>query len=310
MNSKPFSTPILFLVFNRPDTTETVFRRIREIKPTRLFVSADGPRSQKPGENQKCAETRRIIEKVDWPCDVKTNYSDANLGCRKAVSTGIDWFFAQVEEGIILEDDCLPDLSFFSFCEALLAQYRDDSRVMHIGGVNFQNGNIRGDGSYYFSQLCHVWGWATWKRAWNQHDVNLSSYPLALEQKKLSDAYALPAMERYWKKNFDLVYNGIKDTWDFQWQYAVSIAHGLTILPNVNLISNIGFSGEATHTKDRIEGLSNRPTSSLAQIQHPAFMLPDVEADMYTFRRYQNPSKLLKLYRLLTSVVPLKRSRS
>jgi hypothetical protein len=309
MEIKQFQTPILFLIFNRPDTTERVFQQIRAVQPCRLFVSADGPRLQKPGEDQKCAETRRIIEKIDWPCEVKTNFSAVNLGCRKAVSSGIDWFFGQVEEGIILEDDCLPDLSFFFFCEALLAHYRDDSRVMHIGGVNSQNGNVRGEGSYYFSQLCHVWGWATWKRAWSKYDVDLSSYALALEQGKLAHAYALPAMERYWKRNLDLVYSKMKDTWDIQWQYAVSMAHGLAVIPNTNLISNIGFSAEATHTKNNITGLSNRPTSSLAQIQHPAFMLPDDEADIFTFRKYQNPSKPVKLYRLLLSFIPLKRSR-
>lgn len=308
MEIKQFQTPILFLIFNRPNTTERVFQQIRAVRPCRLFVSADGPRTQNSGEDQRCAETRRIVGNIDWPCEITTNFSDVNLGCRKAVSSGIDWFFGQVEEGIILEDDCLPDLSFFSFCEALLAQYRDDSRVMHIGGVNFQNGNMRGEGSYYFSQLCHVWGWATWKRAWNKYDVDLSSYALALEQGKLAHAYALPAMERYWKKNLDLVYNKIKDTWDIQWQYGVSMEHGLAVIPNTNLISNIGFSAEATHTKNVINGLSNRPTSSLAQIQHPAFMLPDDEADIFTFKKYLNPSKPVKLYRLLLSLIPLKRS--
>ncbi len=299
MTDQPFTTPILFLIFNRPDTTEKVFQRIRDIRPRQLFISADGPRQHKNGEDRLCAETRKIVEKVDWKCELQTNFSKKNLGCRIGVSSGIDWFFRHVDEGIILEDDCLPDLSFFHFCRSLLAHYRDDTRIMHIGGSNFQDGINRGSGSYYFSSLNHVWGWATWKRAWGKYDVDMKSYPQCLREEKLLQLFPDPASRRYWKKNFDLVYEQRKDTWDFQWQYATSFYQGLTIIPNKNLISNIGFNYNATHTVDLFHSLADRPTSNIALINHPAFVVPDLHADRYTFRKYMNPNKFKKTWQLI-----------
>ena len=299
MKTKYFQTPVLFLIFNRPDTTDRVFQQIRAIRPHRLFISADGPRLQKPGEDQKCAETRRIIEKIDWHCDVKTNFSAINLGCRKAVSSGLNWFFNQVSEGIILEDDCLPDISFFHFCETLLQYYKNDDRVMHIGGVNFQDGIVRGTGSYYFSRISHIWGWATWKRAWDKYDVNVSTYPQLLERQQLSTVFPDPATRKYWQKNIELVYKKRKDTWDIQWQYAVSINNGLAILPNVNLVSNTGFDLNATHTVDNLNTLANRPTTHIDTINHPVFIAPDLQADAYTLNKYMNPNKLKKTWQLI-----------
>jgi hypothetical protein len=299
MKIKSFQTPILFLIFNRPDTTEKVFQRIRAIQPRRLFVSADGPRQHKIGEDRLCAETRRIIEKVDWKCELQTNFSKKNLGCRIGVSSGIDWFFRHVSEGIILEDDCMPDISFFPFCETLLEYYRDDERIMHIGGANFQDGNTHGDGSYYFSNINHVWGWATWKRAWDLYDVEMKSYPQCLRENKLLQLIPDPAIRKYWKRNFDLVYEQRKDTWDFQWQYATSFYQGLAIIPNKNLISNIGFDHNATHTIDNFYTLANRPTSSIALINHQEAIVPDLDADHYTFRKYMNPNKFKKVCLLI-----------
>ena len=299
METTHFHTPILFLIFNRPDTTERVFRQIQAIQPRQLFVSADGPRSQRAGEDRKCTEARRIIEKVDWDCEVKTNFSEVNLGCRKAVSSGIDWFFRHVNEGIILEDDCLADISFFLFCETLLEYYRSDDRVMHIAGVNFQDGRVRGPYAYYFSALIHVWGWATWKRAWDKYDVDISNYPRLFEQDLFSTVFPVPSMKRYWKKTMDAVYEKRKDTWDTQWQYALSIHHGLAIIPSVNLISNIGFSLNATHTIDNFDSLANRPTAQIGTITHPEFIVPDLRADGYTLRKYMNPNKIVKSWQLI-----------
>jgi hypothetical protein len=299
MKAKIFNTPILFLIFNRHDTTERVFQQIRAVQPRQLFVSADGPRLQKPEEYQKCAETRHIIEKVDWPCEVKTNFSEVNLGCRKAVSSGINWFFTYVTEGIILEDDCLPDISFFLFCETLLEYYRNNERIMHIGGANFQDGNTRGDGSYYFSNISHIWGWATWKRAWTLYDVHMKSYSEQIKQKILPRLIPDPSTCNYWKKNFDLVYENKKDTWDFQWQYAITMNNGLAIIPNHSLISNIGFDRNATHTIDNFHTLANRPTSSITLINHPALIVPDLSADRYTFNNYMNPNNFKKMLQLI-----------
>ena len=301
MTKTSFATPILFLIFNRPKTTEKVFQRIRRIRPQQLFISADGPRLNKPGEKELCEEARNIIKHVDWNCDVRTNYSTINLGCKKGVSSGIDWFFLHVNEGIILEDDCLPDLSFFHFCETLLKYYRNNERIMHIGGVNFQDGRMRGSASYYFSRFNHVWGWATWKRAWDKYDVNVSS--LHAEENRLYNYFPDHAMRKFWQKKFELVYKKGKDTWDYQWQYALSINNGLAIIPNINLVSNIGFEGEATHTTANIHMLANRPTKSIDTILHPIIIEPDHLADEYTFRKYTNPNKLIKLWRLIHQYV-------
>ena len=299
MTNEQFSTPILFLIFNRPDTTDKVFDKIRQIQPRQLYISADGPRPDKMDERQKCEETRKVIQRIDWKCDLKTNFSEKNLGCRVGVSSGINWFFNHVSEGIILEDDCLPDISFFHFCEVLLQYYRNDERIMHIGGINFQDGMARGSGSYYFSKINHIWGWATWKRAWDKYDVNVSTYPQLLEQKLFSTVFSNPAMRKYWQKNIELVHKNIKDTWDIQWQYAVSVNNGLAILPNVNLVSNIGFDLNATHTIDNFNTLANRPKSNIDSIIHPKFVVPDFQADAYTIRKYLNPNKLKKLWQLI-----------
>ena len=299
MANKAFDTPILFLIFNRPDTTEKVFQRIRDIQPRQLFISADGPRENKIGEDRLCAETRKIIEKVNWKCEIQTNFSKKNLGCRIGVSSGIDWFFRNVNEGIILEDDCLPDVTFFHFCETLLEYYRNDNRVMHIGGINLQDSMVRGNGSYYFSRISHIWGWATWKRAWQKYDVHMSTYPQFLEQNILHLLFPNPYTQRYWQKNFNLVYRKMKDTWDLQWQYTMLMNNGLAVLPNINLISNIGFDGDATHTTDSFSAIANRPTGIIDHIQHPLFVISDSDADEYTLKKYLNPPKLAKGWQLI-----------
>ncbi|HVN49162.1 MAG TPA: nucleotide-diphospho-sugar transferase [Bacteroidota bacterium] len=294
-----FHTPILFIIFNRPDTTARVFQQIRAIKPKQLFVAADGPRLQKIGEKEMCEQTRAILKQVDWGCDVKTRFSETNQGCKVGVSSAITWFFEQVEEGIILEDDCLPDVSFFSYCENLLERYRNDERVMHIGGANFQNNVHRGSGSYYFSQLPHVWGWATWKRAWSLYDVNMKLYPELLASGKMQIMFPHNQLNQYWQYRFDLAYKNQIDTWDIQWQYTLLVHHALSIIPNVNLISNIGFWENATHTKAQFNVLANIPTRSLKEIVHPQEIILDPKADLYSFHKYFSPPKIIKLYYLL-----------
>lgn len=279
-----FEVPIAFLVFNRPDTTARVFEAIRRIKPIKLLVVADGPRPDRSGETEKCAMARSIVELVDWPCEVMKNYSKINMGCKRRVSSGLDWVFDQVEEAIILEDDCLPDNSFFLFCEQLLAQYRYDERIMHIGGVNFQFGTIRGDGSYYFSHLNHVWGWATWKRAWKFYDVAMTSYPLFCKYHNLKSVLPDKKMQRAWLESFKHVYDNQLDTWDFQWTYAIWQQNGLSITPNANLVSNIGFGNNATHTIDSDNPFADVHLDSIVDLVHPMFMAPDLAADLFTFK--------------------------
>jgi hypothetical protein len=295
-----FNTPILFLIFNRPNTTKIVFSKIKELKPKYLFVSADGARPDKPNEKEKCNLARSVIDDIDWDCELKTNFSDVNLGCKNAVSSAITWFFQNVNEGIILEDDCLPDISFFHFCESLLEKYRNDNRIMHIGGVNFQDGAKRGDGSYYFSKISHVWGWATWKRAWDKYDVNITNLPEFVKQNAIANVYPNTKMQKYFLIDFNLVYKHQKDTWDFQWTFTLAVNNGLAIIPNKNLVSNIGFGADATHTVLKSDSASNRPFDKIDTLVDPLFVIPNFKADLYTFKKYMKVSKFKKIIRFFS----------
>lgn len=218
MSTTIFSTPILLIVFNRPVPTQIVLEHIKTMRPTKLFIAADGPRNDMPTDSARCAKVREIVSIIDWECDVHTLFRDKNLGCGLGPSLAISWFFENVEEGIILEDDCLPSQSFFKFCETLLEYYRNVPQIMHISGDNFQYGRKRGKGSYYFSHYTHNWGWATWRRAWKYFDFNL-----------------IPEEIR-------------SHVWDQQWELSVEKNNGVAILPNKNLVKNIGFGKDATHT--------------------------------------------------------------
>lgn len=276
------TTPVLFLIFNRPDTTQKVFNAIRQAKPKQLFVAADGPREGKEVEKEKCKQVKRIVEQVDWDCEVETLFRDKNLGCKIAVSFAIDWFFKNVEEGIILEDDCLPSQSFFWFCQELLEYYQNDTRVMHISGDNFQFGRIRGEGSYYFSKYSHVWGWATWRRAWKHYDVNMKNFVKFKREGQINNIFNIEQQRSYWSKIFQLTYEGKIDSWGYIWTYTCFINNGLSVLPNVNLVSNIGFNRDSLHTKDENSIFSKMKTKEIMEIKHPKFVLTDREADFLT----------------------------
>lgn len=282
MTSNQFNTPILFNVFNRLAESRKVFEVIKSLKPKYLFIKADGPRADKKGEKTVCDEVRSIINKIDWECELHTLFFDYNLGCKMAMSRGIDWFFSQVDEGIILEDDCLPDLSFFTFCAELLEKYRDDKRIMMISGNNFQNGLKRGAGSYYFTKYAHIWGWATWKRAWQCYDREMSSWPEFRKQNIIQSVIADVKVQTFWLNTFQQVVDNKIDTWDYQWTYAMFCNNGLAIMPNQNLVSNIGFGENATHTLNEGDSLSSLATSGLERIDHPQFIYADSEADEYT----------------------------
>lgn len=277
--------PIAFLVFNRPETTSRVFEAIRQARPQQLLVIADGPRVGRVGEAEKCAAVRAVIDLVDWPCEVRHNYSEQNLGCRNRVASGLDWVFQQVEEAIVLEDDCLPDPTFFSFCREMLARYRDDERIMHIGGTNFQDGVARGKGSYYFSRLSHIWGWATWRRAWRHYDVTARSYPRFQASGAMANIFPSKRMQHAFLRDFANAHHNRVDTWDYQWTFALCRQNGLAVIPNTNLVRNIGFGSEATHTVDEGSVFSEMSTGSIGAIVHPEFVFPDLEADQYTFCR-------------------------
>lgn len=281
---KELTTPILFLIFNRPDTTKGVFEAIRKAKPPKLFVAADGARPDKPGEWEKCQKVRGIAIVVDWDCEVKTLFRDTNLGCKVAVSRAIDWFFQHVEEGIILEDDCLPTQSFFWFCQELLEKYRYDERVMMISGDNFQFGRKRTDYSYYFSRFTHIWGWASWRRAWKHFDVNMKLWPEIRDGGWLNDWLGDKKRVEYWTQIFEKVYKGKIDTWDYQWTFACWVQNGLSILPNVNLVSNIGFGFDAVHTKGQSKFNDMKTEPVVFPLSHPKYILRDSVADAFNDR--------------------------
>ncbi len=266
----PLQTPVLFMVFNRPDTTSRVFESIRKAKPTRLYVAADGPRPDRAGEEERCAEVRRIATNVDWNCEVQTLLRDNNLGCRSAVSGGITWFFENEEEGIILEDDCLPDPSFFPFCEELLERYRETPEIMCITGNNFQRYMQGWQHSYYFSIFNHCWGWASWRRAWNLYDKDLEQYEPSKAKTRFQALSTVPGFAEYFISALDRVKEGSLDTWDYSWTWTCWLNGGLTCTPHTNLISNIGFGADATHTLGADEMVADRARGAIEwPLNHP-----------------------------------------
>jgi hypothetical protein len=272
-------TPVALLIFNRPDTTEKVFTAIRQAKPPQLLVVADGPRSDYPDDINNCTAARAIISQVDWDCQVLTNYSDINLGCGRRVSSGLDWVFSIVERAIILEDDCLPNPSFFRYCEELLEKYQDDERILTILGTNGFKKWKSNSQSYHFSYwLCPVWGWASWSRAWRCYSYDISSWANPKVQQQIRDFMADDALFLGMAWRFQRAYRKQVDTWDWQWYFAILSNSGMAIVPAVNLVANIGFGPKATHTKSRRPKVVNRKTYPLQfPLLHPDVVAPDLD---------------------------------
>jgi len=289
-------SPVLFIIFNRPDTTAKVFEAIRQARPPRLYIAADGHRATKQGEAQLCEETRRIVEAVDWPCEVQTLFRAENLGCKMAVSGAITWFFDHEEQGVILEDDCLPEPTFFDYCDELLDRYKDDPRVMCISGDNFLPADVRRGltDSYYYSAFVHIWGWASWRRAWKGYDVTMSKWSPKLGEQLLGKVFPDNApLRRIWTNTFTKTAAGEIGTWDYQWVFHCWMAGGLSCMPAHNLISNIGFDERATHTTESGHDHANLPTQPLAfPLKHPATVARHQQADgwssdnLYPVARY------------------------
>jgi len=275
--------PVAFFIFNRPDVTARVFERIAAARPEKLIVVADGARPSRPGEAEKCAAVRKVVERIDWPCDLHRDYSEANLGCGKRISSGLNAIFGEHERAIILEDDTLPDPTFFAFCDELLERYADDSRILHISGNNFQPASYRIPYSYYFSRYPHLWGWATWRRAWKLYDFDMKDY--TPDGSRIAGILPDPIERKIWTTNFDQIYHHTFDTWDFQWAYACFKNGGLGINPAVNLVSNIGFGAEATHTNDTASALAAIRSAAIGPLRHPSEVAIDQQADAYTLAR-------------------------
>lgn len=292
---------LVFIIFNRADTAGRTFEMIRQARPSRLFVIADGPRPEREGEVERCAEARAIVDRVDWQCEVTRYFSETNLGCRRRISTGLREVFSEVDEAIVLEDDCLPDPSFFPYCEEMLERYRQDERVMHIAGTNYQFGRRRTPWSYYFSRYNHCWGWASWSRAWRHYDDSMSLWPEVRDRGLLNDILAGDdGSVHYWERAFQEVYDGKIDSWSFVWTLSCWMRSGLTILPAVNLISNIGFNNRGAHTLNRRSRFAGMETEALAfPLAHPPFMIRDREADSYTQKNNFRDGRMIRLARRL-----------
>lgn len=284
MTTRPVP-PVLLLIFNRPDSASVVFERIRRVKPGVLCVAGDGPRPGVPGEEEKCRRARELVNEVDWPCEVRTLFRDENLGLRTAVSGAITWFFEMESEGIILEDDCVPSTSFFPFCSELLERYREKSEIMAISGVNFQFGAQKTPHSYYFSRYNHCWGWAGWRRSWKYYDNAMSQWSQARVEGTLDRVLQDREAARYWTEAFDKAFRGEVDSWAYRWTLSTWLAGGLAILPSVNLVSNIGFDDDATHTRGK-SPIANMSAEEIDfPLHHPPHLEVDVEADRRTFEK-------------------------
>ncbi len=295
--SETFQTPVLLLIFNRPDITREVFEQVRKIKPAYLFVAADGPRTHRPDELALCDSTKEIFKSIDWDCELKTLYRKENLGCGPAVSGGISWFFEQVEYGIILEDDCLPEASFFPYCEELLIKYKTDEQVMSIGGSTFQQVNSPQEASYYFSQYPHIWGWATWRRAWLTYDFNMNGLD-AFNEKGINAVFKNFNERRFWKNLFLKVKTGKINTWDYQWLFAMWKNGGYAITPAVNLIINLGFKNASTHAFLNDSYIETTTYKSMSfPLHHPEKKINE-KADRDTFKNVYGHT-LKRMTRLL-----------
>lgn len=295
-----FNTPILFLIFSRPDTTRRVFERIRKIRPARLYVAADAPREGREDEARRCKETREIIDGIDWPCELRTLFRDKNLGCKMAVSGAISWFFEQEEYGIILEDDCLPDLSFFPYCEELLIRYKDDNRIGHIGGECFFPGIVPRNQSYDFCSIAHIWGWASWRRVWKNYDVDFNFWEKYKDDKSKRNGIFTSVLEKIYFSSAipDAIEgrNGI-NTWDTQYFFMLRTQHQLSIYPAVNLVMNIGLGDpNGTNTLKSSGNRSRSPEKMQFPLKHPEkYIVPNCNIDKETiWREFFSYRRLLR----------------
>lgn len=294
MNNLRLNTPVVLIIFNRPELIKKVFLEISKVKPKKLLIISDGPRPEVKGEIDRVMQSRSIINNIDWECSVDLNFSDINLGCKQRVSSGLDWVFRLVPEAIILEDDCLPEESFFYFCQEMLSRYRDEPTIGMVGGTNFLPEGFIKNQSYYFTKYSHIWGWATWANRWNGfYDVEIKSFP----NFDLKVTCQTPNEKKYWHKIFSRVFRGEIDTWDYQWTFANWQSLRMNILPTKNLISNIGFGDFATHTNSYSK-LADMPTYPLNfPLTHPSSLVANVVADEFVDREFIR----LSLYRRIAN---------
>lgn len=280
MRTKSQSTPVLIIIFNRPDKVKKLISALAKIKPRHVYIAGDGPRAHKATDPDRCQEARKVATTIPWECNVHTNFQNTNLGCKYGVSTAISWFFEQVPEGIILEDDCIPDPSFFEYATQMLDRYRDTKEIMHINGHSFiTEKNITVTSPYYFSRIPHVWGWATWQRAWALYDINMSELSTLSTQLSRQMTFIHKRYSTYWIDLLQHVQRANIDTWDAQWVYSIMKQDGVCITPTVNMIENVGFDEEATHTKEKFNKNHNVSAFNTHNFTHPTTINIQLEYD-------------------------------
>ena len=293
-------TPIALIIFRRYEATQKVLASLRQVKPRQIFVIGDAPRPHKAGEAEEVERTRQLIETIDWDCKIKTNFATENLGTWKRIPSGLDWVFQQVDRAIILEDDCIPDTSFFPFCQTLLERYVDEPRVLTITGNNFQFGQQRTPYSYYFSRIHHSWGWATWRRAWQYFDFDMTLWPTVRDEGFLRQLWPQEPDYQFWSNNFEGAYVGRIQSWDVRWTLACWLQHGLTITPEVNLVTNVGFDQFATHTLNPKNPAANLPAQSIEfPLKHPPCFIRQSAADNHTQQQIFAPRLPTRIQRRL-----------
>ncbi|WP_080237117.1 hypothetical protein [Spirosoma rigui] len=284
-------TPVLLIIFNRPDITRKTVEQIKKVKPKRLYIAADGPRSDKPDDLAKCQKTRSITEQIDWACELKTLFHEVNKGCGYGPVAAIDWFFSEVEFGIILEDDCIPDESFFYFCEELLTRFKDDHNVSMIAGTNPFVKWKAAHTSYMFSNMAFSWGWATWQRSWHTFDYTAEKWSTEPVQRAVKQHLKRNKFYIHFKEEFNHYFKEERqDVWDMQWLFARFQNQSYSIIPTQNLISNVGFTEDSTHTFDEsinIAHLNHQPISF--PLTHPKMVKTNTFFEWYLFERFINP---------------------
>lgn len=307
-------SPVLLIIFNKEDETKKVFYKIRQYKPQRMFIAADGARLEVEGEKEKCNKIRSwLLSNIDWECEVKTLFRSVNLGCGRGPAEAITWFFSHVSEGIILEDDCLPHSSFFQFCEVLLEKYRNVPGISAISGNNFQPiYSTKSEADYYFSIFPSSWGWATWRRVWVDFDFSISTWPTVNKRNFLTFLFRESAYQKWWEQQFDFMYSTKpEDMWDFQFHYLSMLNKQLAVIPKVNLVSNIGHGVDGTHFHDSSSNLSNIPSHKIHfPLNHPAEIKRNYEADIIVqnliFGRVEAVSNFKRLKKLIKILISYK----
>lgn len=284
-------SPILFLIFKRKDTTERVFNRIREARPPKLYIAADGPRLDRPEESFKCAETRRVVENIDWPCEVHRLYQDKNLGCGVGVSTAITWFFSHEEQGIIIEDDILAHLDFFKYCDEMLERYRNNEKVHIISGNNYFYDGYQSEDSYYFTNYMNIWGWASWRRVWKTYHFDLNEVPADVLRLKLYKRLPKKSASYFWEVFNQMRLNN-NDTWDFQFLFNQFYYDRYSISPYTNMVKNIGVANlDSAHFVDENFLLTNQTISSPYPLSHPVLLSTDKDAEKIAMKNSNHYKK-------------------